>query len=304
MEGNLSDEDFYKHQRHFDLVICRNVLIYFTAPTITKIIANFKSIISDHGFMVLGHSETLRGISDEFVVMEKNNAFFYRPVLETKPEVVYQFDSMLEPDKIDSTEAGNLNAVTDFADKKIVKEKTQTEKPIPINPEEEFQVGLEFLQNKQYEIAFTTFKAILQSNPDHLKSILGTSILEANKGNLAQAFMFCRQGFEVEEFSHQAYHVEGLLFEYDGKVKDAKKSYENSIFLQKDFAPAHFKLAELNFRQKLFKEAAKSYRNAVKHFKEESIEMSALYLDGASVSSILQACKQKLEDIKKAQEVR
>jgi chemotaxis protein methyltransferase CheR len=45
--------------RHFDLVLCRNVLIYFGRSVQTKIIETLSSSILRDGYLVLGKSETL-----------------------------------------------------------------------------------------------------------------------------------------------------------------------------------------------------------------------------------------------------
>ena len=43
----------------FDVIFCRNVLIYFDNETKTKLIDRFKSMLQPQGWLYLGHSETL-----------------------------------------------------------------------------------------------------------------------------------------------------------------------------------------------------------------------------------------------------
>lgn len=50
----------------FDLIFCRNVLIYFDNETKAKIIAKFRKLLAPDGLLFIGHSETLTNISDEF----------------------------------------------------------------------------------------------------------------------------------------------------------------------------------------------------------------------------------------------
>ncbi|NRD72266.1 protein-glutamate O-methyltransferase CheR [Shewanella sp. VB17] len=61
----------------FDIIFCRNVLIYFDNETKKKIIAKFRKMLSPHGYLFIGHSETLMNISEEFDLIGQT---IYRPL--------------------------------------------------------------------------------------------------------------------------------------------------------------------------------------------------------------------------------
>ncbi|MEM8839088.1 MAG: protein-glutamate O-methyltransferase CheR [Pseudomonadota bacterium] len=50
----------------FDIVFCRNVLIYFDIETKGKVLEKVGSILQPDGFMLLGSAETTMGVSDAF----------------------------------------------------------------------------------------------------------------------------------------------------------------------------------------------------------------------------------------------
>jgi chemotaxis protein methyltransferase CheR len=61
----------------FDIVFCRNVVIYFDKPTQQRLFMRYADIIAKGGYLYIGHSETLRGVSDRFQYAEKT---IYRKV--------------------------------------------------------------------------------------------------------------------------------------------------------------------------------------------------------------------------------
>ena len=52
----------------FDIIFCRNVLIYFDEPTKKKIMQNMMKRLSPDGFLFLGASETILGLCPEFKI--------------------------------------------------------------------------------------------------------------------------------------------------------------------------------------------------------------------------------------------
>ena len=56
----------FAHLGTFDIIFCRNVLIYFDQDTKTAIFERLARVIEGDGFMVLGAAESVVGISDVF----------------------------------------------------------------------------------------------------------------------------------------------------------------------------------------------------------------------------------------------
>ena len=53
-------------QGHFDIIFCRNVVIYFDKPTQKTLFGRFAEILEDRSFLYCGHSESLFGLTTRF----------------------------------------------------------------------------------------------------------------------------------------------------------------------------------------------------------------------------------------------
>ncbi len=53
-------------QQVFDIVFCRNVMIYFDRPTKEKVVRNLSSVLKPKGYFIIGGAESLNGLNHEF----------------------------------------------------------------------------------------------------------------------------------------------------------------------------------------------------------------------------------------------
>ena len=67
--------DFF-HLGTFDLIFCRNVLIYFDQPTKIDVLERLAQVTATHGFLVLGAAETVVGLTDRFKVVGDRHGLY------------------------------------------------------------------------------------------------------------------------------------------------------------------------------------------------------------------------------------
>ncbi|HEY9130582.1 MAG TPA: protein-glutamate O-methyltransferase [Dyella sp.] len=53
-------------QGPFDAIFCRNVVIYFDKPTKQRLFSRYAGLLPPGGYLFLGHSESMYGLSDDF----------------------------------------------------------------------------------------------------------------------------------------------------------------------------------------------------------------------------------------------
>jgi len=64
----------------FDLVLMRNVMIYFEMEAKRRVLAKMHGQLAPHGYLLLGASETTYSLSDEFIREPDGRTAWYRPV--------------------------------------------------------------------------------------------------------------------------------------------------------------------------------------------------------------------------------
>jgi len=62
----------------FDLVLCRNVMIYFEVDMKKQILAGIRQVLAPDGYLVLGSAETVYNLDDRFERRAIEQASFYR----------------------------------------------------------------------------------------------------------------------------------------------------------------------------------------------------------------------------------
>lgn len=60
----------------FDVIFCRNVLIYFDQPTKTRVLNAMSQVLSPDGTLFLGGAETVLGVSDRFKPLESERGLY------------------------------------------------------------------------------------------------------------------------------------------------------------------------------------------------------------------------------------
>ena len=69
----------FSHLGRFDLVLCRNVLIYFDQATKIGVLERIAGVTERDGFLVLGGAETVVGLTDRFKPIPDKRGVYGQP---------------------------------------------------------------------------------------------------------------------------------------------------------------------------------------------------------------------------------
>lgn len=66
---NLVNGNYSIFKNQFDIIFCRNVMIYFDKPTREKVVTNLVNVLKPKGYFFIGSSESLNGHKDNISVV-------------------------------------------------------------------------------------------------------------------------------------------------------------------------------------------------------------------------------------------
>lgn len=75
---NLTDNRKIKTLSNIDVIFCRNVMIYFSDEVKKNIVRQYYNCLRPGGYLYIGHSESLHGISKAFKLVYFKNALVYK----------------------------------------------------------------------------------------------------------------------------------------------------------------------------------------------------------------------------------
>ena len=82
---NLLDEARMALLGSLDVILCRNVIIYFDVETKRRVVRTFQEKLRPGGYLLLGHSESLINLSTDFELRHLRHDMVYRKPSESDP---------------------------------------------------------------------------------------------------------------------------------------------------------------------------------------------------------------------------
>lgn len=272
----------------FDIIFCRNVLIYFRKDMVKRIIKKFYDLLEDNGYLFLGYSESLSKISRDFEPNSLYGVFFYEkmlPELRAKPARVPQAKPARVP------QAKPIE-VPSSPRTKVLPLRPITPEPEEIDEKRLYLEGINHFGQERFEKAAEIFEHILEKNPRSPQALLGIGFLLANKGKDPEARQKCQEVLEIDQLLPESYYLLGVLNEREGDLKATRECYQRAIFLEKDFIMAHFNLAILYKREGKWKEAQREFKNIVNILKSRKDNEPIKFSGGFNKRSFLKICEE------------
>ncbi len=206
--GNITDSTFTNSLGRFDIIFCRNILIYFSPKTQKEVIDDLYTLLVPGGILFTGHAEANLFLNSRFRRLPHPESFSFHKEIQ---EITVQAD--LEPGLIIPEVAppkSRRNTAT-----RPKQKKTKAESPAPLQQEEN-STGL--------------FEKIL---------------LMANAGKLEKAADACEKHLQEFGPSSRWYYLLGVIRDSLGQAEEAVGLLRKALYLNPEHEESLFLLSLL-----------------------------------------------------------
>lgn len=263
-----------KMGNYWDIILCKNVTIYFKVDSTKRVIHNFYQSLRDGGTLFIGMSESLFQISDEFNLIEHDGCFLYKKLAGQEKSIEYKREIKLPVVKKIDTE-----------DVEVI-----------------FKRAKEHFKAKHYDRAVVELGKTIRLKSTHVDARLMLADIYANEERYGEAEDECRKVIEINSLLPAAHCLLGVVLGKQKRTAEAIPELKKAIYLDQDLVIAHLHLANLYYDNKDYNHSAREFKNVLRIL-EKDIDTEVGMSDGGfSQEVILLQAKKGISKLSRLQQ--
>jgi len=214
-----------------DVILCRNVLIYFTPAHALRLVTTLHRALNDGGWLAVAPCECSQAMFSRFATVNLPGTVFYRK----QSEAVTPGSRQTQPAEL---------MVADTAP-------TWNFEPSPASSSAEV-ASLNDLYAPSSSAA-----------PTDSNELASTARALANQGRFLDALAWSERWIAADKVDAAAHYLHAMVLKEMGEREAARRSLQRVVYLQPQFALAHFALGNLARGDERLGEANKHFENAL-----------------------------------------
>jgi chemotaxis protein methyltransferase CheR len=213
-----------------DIILCRNVTIYFRPETTQKIIHNFCHCLNEGGFLLTGTAEhSFHAYKDFEVRVFPETIIYQRPPSERE---------VSPPPKPISIPLPPLELTRPPAKETRHKPAARKKKP----EKHPMEKSLDLLAQGEVDKTLMLLAEEVEKNPKDSRACFLLGRISADRNHQREAIYWLSQTVALDPLHWWAHYLLGLLRLEENRIDQALQSLKKAVYIEPDFALGHFYL--------------------------------------------------------------
>jgi chemotaxis protein methyltransferase CheR len=300
-ERNLADDEpGLWLSESYDVVFCRNVLMYLTPEVARAVVARIGRALAPGGHLFLGSAENLRGLSHGFHLRQSHGTFYYQrkgaaaPMSDEPPE-----PSVTTPGDAEDLDASRWTDLVQASSKRIEElgERSGELAGRGVARAATFPLDMsravELLRTERFGDALQALGDPVGPARDP-EALLLRAVLLTHCGRLDEAESVCRQLCLLDDMSAGAYYLLALCRERAGDPEGAGEHDRAAAYLDPGFAMPRLHLGLLARRAGDLEGARRQIEEARDLLAREDPSRILLFGGGFTREALAHLCQSEL----------
>jgi chemotaxis protein methyltransferase CheR len=309
--GNLLTDDYpsvNSNIYNMDIIICRNVFIYFDAENIETILGKFYQALSPGGYLISGHAElhdlNLRGFMpkayEESVVYQRAEDIREKPVSSisidrpatsrTSSHQTHAYEPIAFKPAPQNPKTSQLHHTTKPQSPSLDRSLPQGNKSPAANSSSD-KLALHNAQaifdRGNYPLAIEQAEQILKQHPHDLEAISLIAHAFSNLVQYEKAISFCEQAIAIDPLSTKIYCLLAHIAKEQSNFKRAKDYLKRIIYIDKSAIAAYLDLGYIYRTEANSRRAKQMFDTAIELLNKLSPNTIIQYQGKVKVSELL-----------------
>jgi chemotaxis protein methyltransferase CheR len=235
----------------FDVIFCRNVLMYFTPEGMRKVIQQLYHALASDGWLIVSPTEMSHRLFSDFATVDFGDVNMYRkssarlPVLPSVVRGENWFGAQLAEQGLENSEPVVVPG----------DDISQESQGHPIHAE------------NAEPPATSCARQVIGTLRSHVGEDAQAMLLLArdcaNQGNLAVALVWCDKAIAADKMAARAYYLRAIILQEQGSLPEALVAFKQTVYAEPQFVLGHFFLGNLALTQGRLRESEKHFENVL-----------------------------------------
>jgi len=244
-----------------DVIFCRNVLMYFTAARMRKVIGNLHRALIDGGWLAVSPSEVSQALFPQFATRNFPGVILYQRDDQRARGEQTPRQEPLEPELGSIPDEPHFFVSPPASLAPPPAEPLAPMEPVELSGGPQTQAAALYERGCYAEAAEVLLAVAGELAAPESLALLARAL--ANQGKLAEALPWCDRWIAADKMDAGAHYLQAVILLEQGAAEPARQALLRALYLQPDFVLPHFALGNLARRNNKLEEADRHFANAL-----------------------------------------